>query len=120
MKNEGNVIPFAAKKPSNKRNTDNEMPKGFDISVKYPSMQEVKCLNLIVKSLQEKNPGQMIPVDMWNGEIYKKFLDDMTEYAEKIGASPWDVFALLIDKIHGLNIDINPNGSVSVICNPQP
>ena len=107
-----NIIKFHSRKEEDIEVGAQCSPK--EDMIAYPTNKEINIMNALVDQFAEEKPDLPIPVNMWNGDCYKTIYKEMSAYAKEIDADPWDVFALFINKIHGLKIEEDENGSVTV------
>ena len=116
MDTTNNIIEFHSKKEE-MNNTELEQQQQSipeEDMIAYPTNKEINIMNALVDQFAEENPDMPIPVNMWNGDCMHTIFDEMSNYAKEIQADPWDTFALFIQKLYGMKMIENEDGSVSV------
>ena len=82
--------------------------------VEYPTKKEVQIMNFLINRIVERNPDEMVPYNMWNGDCFQVMVEEMSRLAGELEEDPWDVFALFLHKINGWHIEEKPDGYVFV------
>ena len=80
----------------------------------YPTKEEVAVMNALVKQITDRDPDAMVPVNMWNGSCYQALFNEMEAHAKKVGTDPWDMFALMLNKMNGWRMEKTKDGSYVV------
>lgn len=102
------IIDFTQKQTSTEKESDK-------MAISMPTEKEIMVINSIVDACPA---DEMVDSRCWNGDCWQSMFEQtIIPYAKEKGLNPWDVFAVFIMKMNGVEFSEGENGIMGVIFN---